>query len=70
MKHFFSEPFVTIAHLDSRYIQNLSIFRTQDNSKYRESLKYSSDRALCNLGITTLAYSSSSTHYEKYPNFT
>ena len=27
---FYSEPFVTMAYLDSWYIQNLSIFRTQD----------------------------------------
>ena len=56
-----SEPFVTIAYLDSWYIQNLNIFRTQDIQNNLESLRYSSRRTLRNLGIfTTLVYSSPS----------
>ena len=46
----FWEPFVTITYLDFWYIQNLSIFRIQD-IRYRESLKYSLHRTLCNLDI-------------------
>ena len=49
---FYSLPF-SIAHLDSWYIQNLSIFRTQDTEKYWWSLKYSFHENMCNLGIFT-----------------
>ena len=49
------EP-LSIAYLDSWYIQNLSIFRTQD-IQYWESLKYSLNRTMFNLDIfTTLVY--------------
>ena len=58
MKYFI--PFVTITYLDFWYIQNLSIFRSQD-IRYHESLKYSLHRSLCNLDILiTYKYSSSS----------
>ena len=55
---FYSEPFVThsifrlLLQSKPLHIQNLM------HSKYRETLKYSLHRILCNLGIfTTLAYS-------------
>ena len=48
---FYTEPFVTIAYLDSWYVQNLSIFKNSRHSKYRESAKYSLHRTLCNLSI-------------------
>ena len=45
---------------DFWYIQNLGIFRTQDK-RYRESLKYSLHKTLCNLDIfITYIYSSPS----------
>ena len=47
---FYSESFVTTTYLDPWHIQNLSIFRTQD-IWYRESLKYSLHKTLCNLDI-------------------
>ena len=51
----YSEP-SNIAYLESWFIQNLSIFRTQD-VQYWESLKYSLHRTMCNLGTSTiLAY--------------
>ena len=58
---FYSKPSVTITYLDFWYIQNLSIFRTQD-IRYRESLNYSSlQKTLCNLDIfITYMYSSPS----------
>ena len=45
-----SEPFVTVTYLYFWYIQNLSMLKTQD-IRYRESLKYSLHRTLCNLHI-------------------
>ena len=59
---FYSKSFVTIVYLDSWYIQNINISRTcisRMHSQYRELLKYSLDRILCNHEIfATLAYSS------------
>ena len=52
---FFSK-LLSIAYLNSWYIQNLSIIRTRDN-RYWESLKCSLHRTMCNLRIfTTLVY--------------
>ena len=47
---FYSELSVTITYLDFWYIQNLIIFITQD-IRYRQSLRYSLHRTLCNLEI-------------------
>ena len=55
--YFIQNP-LQLPYLDSGYIQNLSIFTTQDIQNSRESLKY---RALFNLEIfTTLVYLSPS----------
>ena len=61
MKYFIQNSlYVATLYLDFRYIQTLSIFRTQD-IRYREALEYSFNRTLCNLDIfITYIYSSPS----------